>query len=59
VEEVGFMGLPARHRMRYLVADGTAIGEKGRAALGEELRLILHILAATGDQHQCGSSTQP
>src|SRR3984885_6022005 len=59
VEEVGLLRLPARHRVRYLVADGTAIREKGRAALGEELRLILHILAATGNQHQCGRSTQP
>jgi hypothetical protein len=45
--------------MRYLVADGTAIREKGRAALGEELRLIVHILAATGNQQQCCRSTQP
>src|SRR3981081_240382 len=44
--------LSARHRILHLRAHRAAIRIKSRAALREELRLVLHVLAAAGQNQR-------
>ena len=49
VREKGvFVQLAAGDSVRNLGPNGAAIGEEGGAAMGDELGLVLHVLAAAG-----------
>jgi hypothetical protein len=53
------MGLPARDRVQHLLAGRAVVGKEGRTPLRHKLRLILHVLAAAGNEHQRGNCAQP
>src|SRR5271169_6787811 len=58
VIEAVFAQLSASHGMRDLGSDRSSVSEESGAPLGNELGLILHVLAAAGNRERSKAQSQ-
>src|SRR5207248_228816 len=58
VEVRVFAELAARNGIDHLRPRAAMIGEEVRAALGDDLGLVVHVLAAAGDQQERGETEE-